>query len=98
MKLGALRSFVLVFFNFDTLKSVIEVNNWDRSSFVAGMDDDIDGTCETLDVSTLAFGDRDVRGVDVCHESIVIECCRFSIKTKDHNKMIVTALIKLYKK
>ncbi len=83
MKLGALRSFVIVFFNFDVLKSVIEFNKWDRSSssFVADIADDVEIACETLDRSVLAFGDRDVRGVDVCNGSIVIECCRFS-KTK----------------
>ena len=69
---------MIAFFNFDVLNSVIEFNKSDRSSFVADIADDVEITCETLDRSVLAFGDRDVRGVDVCSGSTVIEYWRFS--------------------
>jgi predicted RNA methylase len=73
LHLGVLRSFVLVFFKFAKLKSVIEFNNSARSSLVAVGGGDVGGTCGTLGLSILLFGDRDLLGVDVCNGSIVVE-------------------------
>ena len=61
--MGALRSFVFVFFNFDILKSVIEFNNSLRSSVAI---DCVDETAGVLGTSTVIFGD----GIG----SIVIDC------------------------
>jgi hypothetical protein len=73
LNVGALRSFIFIFFKFDKLKSVIELSNCVRSSLAADGGGGGDA-CETLDVSLLVFDDKDFFGVDVCNRSTVIEC------------------------
>ncbi len=77
MNLGVLRSFVFAFFNFDKLKSVIEFNNWARSSLTTtgcvGRGGGAWGIFGTS-ILDIVFVDKDLFG---------IECWRFSTKRKE---------------
>ncbi len=68
MIFGALRSLMLVFFNFDKLKSTIEFNKSFRSSLSV-----VDGD-DTCGISVLIFDDKDLFGLDVCNGLTAIEC------------------------